>query len=412
MSDNQQQAPATPAPNNGKRRRMMLTLTAVIAIAAIGYGAYYALYARYYEDTDDAYVAGNVVQITPQVSGTVTGVKVDDTQMVKAGQPLVTLDQTDARVALLKSEANLAQTVRQVRTYFVNNDAYAATVSMRESDLAKAQADVKRREMAIASGAVSREELAHAQDAVKSAQAALEQARAQLVSNKALTDKTSVTTHPNVQQAAAQVRAAYLDYARTSIPAPVDGYVAKRSVQVGQRVATGAPLMALVPLNEVWVDANVKEVQIAHMRVGQPVTLTADVYGSAVEYKGTVAGFSAGTGSAFSLLPAQNATGNWIKVVQRLPVRIALDPKQLQQHPLRVGLSMQVKVNVRNTDGKELGEAPPLPVYSTDVYDKVGHDADDIVAKIITENAGAAAGSGASGAANDTRNQPARARPL
>ena len=255
MSDNQQQAPAQPAQSNGKRRRMMLTLTAVIAIAAIGYGAYYALYARYYEDTDDAYVAGNVVQITPQVAGTVTGVKVDDTQMVKAGQPLVTLDQTDARVALLKSEANLAQTVRQVRTYFVNNDAYAATVAMRESELAKAQADVKRREMAIATGAVSREELAHAQDAVKSAQAGLEQARAQLVSNKALTDKTSVTTHPNVQQAAAQVRAAYLDYARTSIPAPVDGYVAKRGVQLNMAYhGRQVHLTYEMPLAEIVLD--------------------------------------------------------------------------------------------------------------------------------------------------------------
>ncbi|GAB3628488.1 hemolysin D [Pandoraea terrae] len=409
MSDTQQQAPAQqPAPTNGKRRRMMLTLTAVIAIAAIGYGAYYGLYARFYEDTDDAYVAGNVVQITPQVSGTVTGVKADDTQMVKAGQPLVELDQTDAKVALLQAEANLAQSVRQVRTLFVNNDALSATVAMREAELTRAQSDVKRREMAAASGAVSREELAHAQDTVKTAQAALEAARGQLVSNKALTDKTSVTTHPSVQQAAAKLRASYLDYARTSIPAPVDGYVAKRSVQVGQRVAPGAPLMALVPLNQVWVDANFKEVQISHMRIGQPVTLTADVYGSSVEYKGTVAGFSAGTGSAFSLLPAQNATGNWIKVVQRLPVRIALDADQLKQHPLRVGLSMQAKVNVRSTEGKELAEAPAMPVYSTEVYDKIGHDADEIVARIISENAGGPNGAPAA----DTRNQPARARPL
>lgn len=408
MSDNQQNAPAQqpaqPAARpagNGKRKRMMLTLTAVIVVAAIGYGLYWGLYARFYEDTDDAYVAGNVVQITPQVGGTVIAVNADDTQLVQTGEPLVKLDETDARVALMQAEANLAETVRQVRTLYVNNDGLAATVAMREADLARASADLRRREQAIASGAVSREELAHAQDAVKTAQAAVTSARAQLVSNRALTDKTTVDTHPNVLQAAAKLRASYLDYARMSVPAPVTGYVAKRSVQVGQRVAPGAPLMALVPLNQVWVDANFKEVQIAHMRVGQPVTLTADVYGSSVEYHGKVAGFSAGTGSAFSLLPAQNATGNWIKVVQRLPVRIALDPQELQKHPLRIGLSMQVKVNVRNTSGKELGNAPAMPVYQTDVYEKIGHDADAIVARIISENDG-----GASAGAT----QPAKAK--
>ncbi|TAL52330.1 efflux RND transporter periplasmic adaptor subunit [Pandoraea sp.] len=411
MSDNQQGAAAQPAPaaatgNNGKRKRMMLTLSAVIIVAAIGYGLYWGLYARYYESTDDAYVSGNVVQITPQVGGTVTGVNADDTQMVQAGQTLVQLDQADSRVALLQAEANLAQTVRQVRTLYVDNQALAATVAMREADLAKARADLQRREIAMPSGAVSREELGHAQDAVKTVEAALAVARSQLMSNHALTDKTTVATHPQVRQAADKLRAVYLDYARTSIPAPVAGYVAKRAVQVGQRVAPGTPLMAIVPLNQVWVDANFKEVQIAHMRVGQPVEMTADVYGSSVKFHGTVAGFSAGTGSAFSLLPAQNATGNWIKVVQRLPVRIALDPKELAKHPLRIGLSMQVEVDVHNTKGKALGNAPAMPTYQTDVFEKIGHQADAIVARIIEDNLGAHA------SADESSDKPAKAKLL
>ncbi|KVO43328.1 efflux RND transporter periplasmic adaptor subunit [Burkholderia ubonensis] len=387
MSDPQQNAGSAQAQSNGKRKRMMTLLVAVIVIAAIAYGLYYFLVARFHESTDDAYVNGNVVQITPQVTGTVIAVKADDTQTVKAGDSLVLLDPADSQVALQQAEANLAQTVRQVRGLFVNDDQYRAQVALRQSDLSRAEDDLRRRLAVAQTGAVSQEEISHARDAVKGAQASLDTAQQQLASNRALTANTTIASHPNVLAAAAKVRDAYLANARNTLPAPVTGYVAKRSVQVGQRVSPGTPLMSVVPLNAVWVDANFKEVQLNHMRIGQPVELTADIYGSSVVYHGKVIGFSAGTGSAFSLLPAQNATGNWIKVVQRLPVRIELDPKDLEKHPLRIGLSMQVDVNIKDESGNQLGNVQNT-VYQTDVFAKYGDEANAEIARIVAENAG------------------------
>ncbi|SAL82778.1 multidrug resistance protein A [Caballeronia arvi] len=390
MSDPQQTAAAAPAPkqSNGKRRRLMTLIVLVIIIAAVAYGLYYFLVARFHESTDDAYVNGNVVQITPQVVGTVISVNADDTQTVKIGDPLVVLDPADSKVALDSAEANLAQAVRQVRTFFVNNNQYEAQIALRRSDLSRAQDDLKRRMQVAQTGAVSQEEISHARDAVRSAQAALDAAEQELASNRSLTANTTIADHPNVLAAAAKVRDSYINYARNTLPAPVTGYVAKRSVQVGQRVSPGNPLMAIVPLNAVWVDANFKEVQLKHMRIGQPVELTADLYGSGVVFHGKVIGFSAGTGSAFSLLPAQNATGNWIKVVQRLPVRIELDPKELEQHPLRIGLSMNVDVTIKNEQGGQLGNAQNT-VYQTNVFDNYGAQADQEIARIIQQNAGA-----------------------
>ncbi|QSN60252.1 MULTISPECIES: HlyD family secretion protein [unclassified Caballeronia] len=397
MSDPQQTA-AAPAPkqSSGKRRMLMTLIVLVILIAAIAYGLYYFLVARFHESTDDAYVNGNVVQITPQVVGTVVSVNADDTQTVKVGDPLVALDPADSKVALDQAEANLAQTVRQVRTFFVNNNQYEAQVALRKSDLSRAQDDLRRRLTVAQTGAVSQEEISHARDAVRSAQAALDAAQQELASNRSLTANTTIADHPNVLAAAAKVRDSYINYARNTLPAPVTGYVAKRSVQVGQRVAPGNPLMAIVPLNGVWVDANFKEVQLKHMRIGQPVELTADLYGSGVVFHGKVIGFSAGTGSAFSLLPAQNATGNWIKVVQRLPVRIELDPKELEQHPLRIGLSMNVDVTIKDEQGGQLGNVPNT-VYQTNVFDKYGAQADAEIARIIQQNAGGGAGTQGTG---------------
>jgi membrane fusion protein (multidrug efflux system) len=387
MSTPQQPAASSQPANSGKRKRMMTLLVIVILIAAIAYGLYYFLVARFHEDTDDAYVNGNVVQITPQVTGTVISVNADDTQTVKTGDPVVMLDPADSRVALESAEANLAQVVRQVRGLFADDSQYMAQVAVRQSDLSRAQDDLKRRMTVAQTGAVSQEEISHARDAVKSAQAAVDAAQQQLAANRALTANTTIANHPNVQAAAAKVRDAYLNNARNTLPAPVTGYVAKRSVQVGQRVSPGTPLMAIVPLGAVWVDANFKEVQLKHMRLGQPVELTADVYGSGVKFHGKVVGFSAGTGSAFSLLPAQNATGNWIKVVQRLPVRIALDPQELAAHPLRIGLSMQVDVEIKNENGGQLANAPNT-VYQTNVFDKYGDEANAEIARIIAANAG------------------------
>ncbi|MDR6537899.1 efflux RND transporter periplasmic adaptor subunit [Variovorax soli] len=392
----------TPAPNN-KRRRALTAIAAAVVVAGAGWGAYQWLVASHYETTDNAYVQGNVIQITPQIGGTVMAIMADDTDLVKAGQPLVQLDPADAKVALEQAEAALGQAVRQVRTLYANNGSLAAQVSLRQADIVKAQSDIaraqddlKRRQALSGNGAVSKEELNHAEtalanakSALASAQAGVVAAREQLASNQSLTEGTTIEQHPSVQAAAAKVREAYLATQRVALPAPVEGYVAKRTVQLGQRVAAGTPMMSIVPLNQVWVDANFKEVQLRNIRLDQPVKLTADVYGKKVEYTGHVAGLGVGTGAAFALLPAQNATGNWIKVVQRVPVRVALDAEQLKANPLRVGLSMDVEVDVQQKGGKTLADAPRATALAqTQVYSQLDQGADAEVQRIIAANLG------------------------
>src|SRR6267143_568340 len=368
-------------------RWLAISLSAFLSIG-IAYGLYWAQVLRHYESTDDAYVNGNVVQITPQISGTVVSIGADDTQFVKAGQPLVVLDQADAKVALDQAEAQLARTVREVRNLFATSAQLQAAAQQRQTDLAAAQSDLARRQHLGASGAVSGEELQHAIDAVKAAQAGLLAAQQQLAANRARVDGTTLTDHPQVRDAAAAVRSAYLSLARTELPAPVAGFVARRNVQLGQRVSPGTPLMAVVPLDQVWVDANFKEPQLQRMRVGQTVTLTADLYGTRVVFHGAVAGFGAGTGAAFSLLPAQNATGNWIKIVQRVPVRIALDAREVAVHPLQIGLSMKADVDVSHGgDGARLPQlANTSAAWSTDVFGSSDALADARVRAIIAAN--------------------------
>jgi membrane fusion protein (multidrug efflux system) len=374
-----------PSPN--RRWRWLGVVLGVVLTAGAVYGLYWAQVLRYHQSTDDAYVSGNVVQITPQISGTVVAIGADDTQFVKAGQPLVKLDQADARVALDEAEAELARTVRDVRTLYATTSQLQAAMERRQTDLTAAQSDLARRQRLGASGAVSGEELQHASDAVKAAEAAAREAQQQLAANRARVDGTTIQDHPQVRDAAAAVRNAYLTLSRTELPAPVAGFVARRNVQLGQRVSPGAPLMAVVPLDQVWVDANFKEPQLDRMRVGQPVTLSADLYGSHVVYHGTVAGFGAGTGAAFSLLPAQNATGNWIKIVQRVPVRVALDAHELAVHPLQIGLSMKAEVDVRNGDGARLPQlASVAPGLSTEVFASGNEHADERVRAIIAAN--------------------------
>ena len=370
-----------------RRKRWLVIVIGAFALIGVSYGAYWALALRDVQSTDDAYVSGNVVQITPQIAGTVVGIAADDTQFVKAGQTLVQLDPADARIALEQADAKLGKAVRDVRGLFATTAQIKAKVDVQSADVARATDDLRRRERLASSGAVSGEELQHARDALTSASAALIAARQELAANQAHIDRTTVASHPDVLAAAAQVHDAYLDVARTQLPAPVSGYVAKRAVQLGQRVAPGAPLMAIVPLDQVWVDANFKEPQLAAMRVGQPVTLKADLYGNKVVYHGTVAGFGAGTGSAFALLPAQNATGNWIKIVQRIPVRIALDPRELAEHPLQIGLSMQADVDTHQRDGNRLPQlVQATPSYTTDVYDSVAAATAERVSGIIAAN--------------------------
>jgi membrane fusion protein (multidrug efflux system) len=384
-TENDERVPPQTEASLRKRKVLLGLLGAGIVVSAAAYGAHYLKVGRFHASTDDAYVSGNLIQLTPQVSGTVVAVNADDTQIVKQGDPVVTLDPADSKVALENAEAGLGQTVRQVSGLYVDNSFYAANVAQRQSDLLKATDDLQRRQSLANTGAVSGEDVSHAHDAVRAAQAALDAAKQKAVANHVLTDRTSIEQHPNVQAAATRVREAYLNYARNTLPAPVTGYVSQRSVQVGQRVGPGTPLMTIVPLNGVWVDANFKEVQLRQIRIGQPVTLTADAYGSSVKYHGHVAGFSAGTGAAFATLPAQNATGNWIKVVQRLPVRIALDQKELDQHPLRIGLSMVADVQTRDESGTQLAAAKNTS-YQTDVFAQYGAQANEQIARIVEEN--------------------------
>jgi membrane fusion protein, multidrug efflux system len=396
-------APTAVVPATNPARKKALTVLSIVVLLGLAYGGFEWFTSRNAEVTDNAYVQGNVIQITPQVGGTVTAILADDTDFVKAGQPLVQLDPADAKVALDQAEANLAQAVRQVRTLYANNGSLSAQVTLRQSDIARAQTeidratdDLNRRQALSGNGAVSKEELNHArsqlavaQNAMVTAQAGVAAAREQLSSNQSLTDGTNIEGHPSVMAAAAKVREAYLALHRATLPAPVDGYVAKRTVQLGQRVGAGAPLMSIVPLNQLWVDANFKEVQLRNIRIGQPVTLTADLYGKKMEYKGTVAGLGMGTGAAFALLPAQNATGNWIKVVQRVPVRVALDAEQLAKNPLRVGLSMEATIDVSDLSGKTLADASrSASGTQTQVYAALDDGASAEVRRVITANLG------------------------
>jgi len=383
MSESNHPERDTPNP----RKRRLLMLAAAVAIVGLAYGAYWLLVSRYYETTDDAYVATNIVQVTSEIPGTVIAVHVDDTQTVEAGQTLVELDPADARIANAGVEAQLARTVRQVRSMFAQAEQLRAQIVQRETELAQAEHDYERRQSLVDDGAVSGEELAHARDTIAQLRAAVDATHRQLDAVLAQIEGTTLETHPEVLAAAAQLRDAALSLHRTRIVAPVAGVIAKRAVQLGQHVAAGAPLMAVVPLEDVWVDANFKEVQLTNVRIGQPVTLKADIYGGSVEYHGKVAGLSAGSGSAFAFLPSQNASGNWIKVVQRLPVRIALDAEQVKQHPLRVGLSMHAKIDLHDTSGPLLSNqvrTTPAPVHASDGDDPA---IEERIATIIRENA-------------------------
>ena len=386
-----------------KRRKGLQIIGGVVVAAALLWSVWYFVFSRHHATTDNAYVIGNVLQITPQVNGTVVSIEADETDFVKAGQALVKLDKADAKVALEQAQSQLAQTVREVRALFTNSSALDAQVKLREADalraeveLSRTQEDVNRRAPLVSTGAVSKEEFQHASaqlDAAKNsaqaAQAALNAAREQLKSGQTQTDGTSVKDHPNVARAAAKMREAYLAYQRSDVLAPTDGHIAKRSVQVGQRVQAGMPMMTMVALNQLWVDANFKESQLQELRIGQPAELVADVYGKNVIFHGKVAGLGAGTGAAFSLLPAQNATGNWIKVVQRVPVRILLDPQELNAHPLRVGLSMDVNVDTADSSGKTLADVQRAsPASATTIYDSLQAAADAEVQRIIAANMG------------------------
>ncbi|EKM7174632.1 multidrug efflux MFS transporter periplasmic adaptor subunit EmrA [Cronobacter sakazakii] len=382
--------PQQPVSNKkGKRKGALLLLTLLFVVIAVAYGVYWFLVARHFEETDDAYVAGNQVQIMAQVSGSVTKVWVENTDFVKKGDVLVTLDPTDAQQAFEKAKTELASSVRQTRQLMINSKQYAANIEVKKTTLAQAQSDLNRRVPLGSANLIGREELQHARDAVASAQAQLDVAIQQYNANQAMILGTKLEDQPAVQQAATEVRNAWLALERTKIVSPMTGYVSRRSVQVGAQISPTTPLMAIVPSSGLWVDANFKETQLAHMRIGQPATVVSDIYGDDVEYTGKVVGLDMGTGSAFSLLPAQNATGNWIKVVQRLPVRIELDAKQLEQHPLRIGLSTLVKVDTTNRDGGVLAtQTRSEPAYQSNAREIALEPVNKLINDIVQANAG------------------------
>ncbi len=368
------------------RRKAIIILGSFFLILGFIWLLYYIFIAQFEEYTDDAYVNGNVVELMPQVSGTITEISADDTQFVSQGETIIRLDPADTLTALQGREAELAETVRKVRQYYENAERVDAELTRSRADLVKAELDLKRRVGLVGDRAISREEMQHFQAALQTAEANYQATLRNLRVARALVENSHLYTHPEVERAKANLKVAYLNYHRINILAPVSGYVAKRGAQVGQHVNTNTPMLAIVPLDQVWIDANYKESQLNHLRVGQPVTISADAY-SDISYHGKVVGLNAGTGAAFALLPPQNATGNWIKIVQRLPVRIIIDPDELKKNPLEIGLSMRVTTNTHHRNGNRLAVASPAkPLYFTDVYAKQLANVDTLIMKILQDN--------------------------
>ena len=364
------------------RKRRLLLLALVFCVVGLAYGVHWYFHGRHHESTDDAYVAGNVVGVTPRIGGTVVAVLADNTDFVRSGQILARLDDADARLALARAGADLGEAVRQVNQTFAGRAQQDANLAVKQRDLDRAEADLTRRDLAVAVQAVSREEAEHARATRDQARAELTLARAQYAAAEAMVGGTSIAAHPAVKQAETRLRETYLALGRCIIRAPEDGQIARRSVQIGQQVSAGTPLMAIIPQTQIWVEANFKEDQLQAMAIGQPVQLVSDLYGDAVKFHGKVAGFSPGTGSVFSLLPPQNASGNWIKIVQRLPVRIALDPIELGQHPLRLGLSMQATVETATPGAGQAGTTR----METHVYDEDEQAVTGLIRGILRAN--------------------------
>ena len=377
---------AATAPPNGKRRRILTIVAAVFLVIAILWFALWYIVLSEREKTDDAYVNGDQVTVTSQIAGTVVGVFTSNTQLVNAGQVLVKLDPTDAETALNRAAGALAQSVRQVRQQQAMAGQYDAQAARSRLELSRAEEDLARRAPLLADQAIASEEVKHAEEAVAMARANLSQAQRQADSAHALTDGVTVRDNPIVQTAQAAYRDAFVNASRNAIVAPVTGYVALRSVQLGQRIQAGEPLLSIVPLQGLWVDANFKEGQLRHLRIGQDAEVRSDLYGGSAKFHGKVIGMAAGTGAAFSLLPAQNASGNWIKVVQRVPVRVSIDAQDLAKHPLRVGLSTTVTIDTHDRSGVMLSAAPSgdngvsTAIYSADL-ERANAEADAIITR-------------------------------
>ena len=357
-------------------------LLAIVAVVA----AYFFRLDYPYLSTENAYVHGNQILLTPRVAGTVVSINAEDTDLVQKGQPLVVLDDSDANVQLLQAEGALGDTMRKVCQFFVSVRQSKANVEARGIDLAKAEDDYRRRTSA-QSGTVSAEDITHARQSADTARETLRAAEQQLAGAQALVVNSDLTHHPLVLQAEANVLDADLALQRTTIKAPETGYIVRRNVQVGQRVAPGTALLAIVPLNQIWVDANYKEQELRNVRIGQPVSLKSDFYGSSVKYKGQVVGLGPSTGAAFSLLPPDEGSGNWIKIIQRVPVRIGLEEKQLESFPLRIGLSMRTVIDTHDRSGEKLTKVSNAqPVYSTPIYSDEWSKANELMQSLVSAN--------------------------
>ena len=387
MAEENSYPPQAGGKKRGKGKPIIWGLILLAVTAAIGWGLYWIFIGRWYITTDDAYVHGDVIDLAPQEAGTVTAVNVARTQYVKRGELLIQLDSQDAKLALKQAEANLAQTARNVAQIYQQEKADFALVAERNAELQQARSDFSRAEQLAPYHGVSKQTLEHARIAVMKATAALQQSEHNLAAAQIATNGTTPADHPQIRRAEANVSKAWLALARTRILAPVSGYVAQRNVQVGEEASPASPLLAIVPLDSVYVEANFKETALSRLRVGQPATLVSSLYGSSVTYHGKVVGFSPGTGAAFSILPPENASGNWIKVVQRLPIRIGIDPKELKMHPLMLGLSMTVDVSIRTAQGEMLKRLPAFNGKSaTDIYSNQIKGAAGEIRKILREN--------------------------
>ena len=387
MSD-QQTDTLTSSNNKSQQRKKGLSIfILLLLLISIGSAAYWYFFIKGFEETEDAYVSGNQVMVSAQVAGNISKINVDNMDPVQAGDVLLELDDTNAKLSFEQAKSNLANAVRQVSQLNYTVKQLKSAVRANEITLAQAQGNLNRRVQLVKDGAIDKESFQHAKEAVELAKANLTTSQNQLGANQALLLDGPLSEQPQIQSAISNLKQAWLNLERTKIRSPIKGYVARRNAQVGQAVSVGGALMAVVTTDQMWLDANFKETQLTHMRIGQPVEIHFDLYGKDKTFNGKVVGIEMGTGSAFSLLPAQNATGNWIKVVQRVPVRIQLDPQQLAENPLRIGLSATVKVNVTDSQGETLrNQAPSTTLYSTNVLQYDESAVNNLIESIIRDN--------------------------
>ena len=387
MSDQQTDTQNSSNNKSQQRKKGLSIFILLLLLISIGSAAYWYLFIKGFEETEDAYVSGNQVMVSAQVAGNISKINVDNMDPVQAGDVLLELDDTNAKLSFEQAKSNLANAVRQVSQLNYTVKQLKSAVRANEITLAQAQGNLNRRVQLVKDGAIDKESFQHAKEAVELAKANLTTSQNQLEANQALLLDGPLSEQPQIQSAVSNLKQAWLNLERTKIRSPIKGYVARRNAQVGQAVSVGGALMAVVNTDQMWLDANFKETQLTHMRIGQPVEIHFDLYGKDKTFDGKVVGIEMGTGSAFSLLPTQNATGNWIKVVQRVPVRIQLDPQQLAKNPLRIGLSATVKVNVSDSQGETLrNQAPSTTLYSTNVLRYDESAVNNLIESIIRDN--------------------------